>query len=217
MFRRKMFKKSNLRKLRGIKLCVLLSFIVSIVIFIDTTISQIIGPLAIKNAEELIVDKINSIVSKTLSDMELTYDDLISSESHNGELSFMQANSVVINKLKSNVVRKTDEALDSNKNLITTVQIGSVVNSALLSNKGPKIKIYFDLYCSTNSEIVSNFSAAGLNQTLHSIKLLVTTEFCLVIINDQYFDKIVSDFIVAESVIFGEVPTSYGSLYGLNT
>lgn len=142
MFRKKMFKRSNLRKFRGIKLCVFFSFIVSIVIFIDTTISQIIGPLAIKNAEELIVDKMNSIVSKTLSDMELTYDDLILSESQNGDLSYMQANSVVINKLKATIVKKTDEALDSNKNLVTTVQIGSVVNSALLSNKGPKIKIY---------------------------------------------------------------------------
>lgn len=217
MFRKKMFKRSNSRKFRGIKLCVFFSFIVSIVIFIDTTISQIIGPLAIKNAEELIVDKMNSIVSKTLSDMELTYDDLILSESQNGDLSYMQANSVVINKLKATIVKKTDEALDSNKNLVTSVQIGSVVNSALLSNKGPKIKIYFDLYCSSNSEIISSFSEAGLNQTLHSIKLLVTTEFCLVIINDQYFDKIVSDFIVAESVILGDVPTSYGSLYGLNT
>ena len=216
MFRNKMFKRSNLRKLRCFKICMFLSLIVSVVIFIDTTISQIIGPLAIKNAEELIVDKINSIVSKTLSDMELTYDDLIFSESHNGKLSFMQSNSVVINKLKSTIVRKIDEALDSNKNLVTTVQIGSVVNSALLSNKGPKIKIYFDLYCSTNSKIVSNFTSAGLNQTLHSIKLVVTTEFCLVIINEQYFNNIESDFVVAESVILGDVPTSYGSLYGLN-
>lgn len=217
MFRRKMFKRCNFRKLRNIRLCVFTALVISVVVFVDSIVSQIIGPLAIKNAEELIVNKINSIVSKSLSDMELAYSDLILTKSYNGAISYVQADSVTINKLKTDIVTKVDKTLDNNKNLETIVQLGSVVNSSLLSNRGPKIKVYFDLYCSTNSEISSSFTSAGLNQTLHSLKLLVTTEFCLVLINDQYFDKITSDYLIAESVIVGEVPSAYGNIYGLNT
>jgi len=217
MLRKKMFKKRSARKVRSIRLCLILSFVILIVVFIDSTVSQIIGPLAIKNAEELLLGKINTIVADTLTRLELSYDDLIFTKSNDGEVSYVQANSVAINRLKAEIVTSVDKALDSNKNLETMVQLGSIINSSLLSNRGPAIKVYFDLYCSTNSEIVSNLTQAGLNQTLHSIKLIVTTDFCLMIINDQYFDKIVSDYIVAESVIVGDVPSSYGSIYGLNT
>ncbi len=217
MLRKKMFKKRNIRKSRNIRFCVFISFAISLLVFVDSTVSKIIGPLAIKNAEELLLNKINTIVSDTLSSHQLSYDDLIFTKTNGGEVSYVQANSVAINKLKSEMVTEIDKALDNNKNLETTVQLGSVINSSLLSNRGPAIKVYFDLYCSTNSEIVSSLTQAGLNQTLHSIKLIVTTDFCLMIINDQYFDKIITDYVVAESVIVGEVPSSYGNIYGLNT
>ncbi len=217
IFRKKMFKKRNIRKMRNVKICIALSLLISALIFVDSTVSEIIKPLAIKNAEELIINKVNSIVSETLSEMSMSYNKLIHTEETDGEVSYVQADSVVINRLKAEVVTRVDKALDSNKNLETVVQLGSIINSSLLSNRGPEIKVYFDLYCSTNSEFDSDFSSAGLNQTAHIITMNVVTEFCLIIINDQYFDKIKNDYIVAESVIVGEVPSAYGNIYGLNT
>ncbi len=211
-----MFKKRNRRICRNIKLCVFLSLVISMTIFIDSTVSDVIGPLAIKNAEELINNKINAVVSQVLSEKELSYKSLIHAVTSNDEVSYVQANSVVINQLKSEIVTRVDKELDSNKNLETVVQIGSIFNSSLLSNRGPEIKVYFDLYCSTGSKLYGEFTDAGLNQTLHSVKLNVVTEFCLMIINDQYFDKIINDYIVAESVIVGDIPSAYGSIYGLS-
>ena len=215
-FRKKMFKKRNKHKQRKIRIIVFFAICISFIIFVDSTISQVIGPLAIKNAEELINRKVNAVVEEIISKKNITYNNFIYTTAVDGKVSNVQANSALINQLKSSIAIEADKSLDSNKNLVTVIQLGSIINSSLLSNKGPEIRINFDLYCSTNVKIASEFQAAGLNQTIHRIKLNVTTEFCLMIINDQYFDKITNDYVVAESVIIGQVPSAYGSIYGLN-
>ncbi len=210
-----MFKKRNKRIRRSIKFLIFFSLFIAFVIFVDSSLSNVVGPLAIKNAEELINNKVNTVVNDALNDLNLSYDNLIFTGKNGNEVSYVQANAVEINKLKSRVVKNTDKLLDSKKNLETIIQIGSIINSSFLSNRGPTVCVYLDLFCSTNAEITSEFVSAGLNQTLHIIKLNVTTDFCLMIINDQYFDKIINDYIIAESVIVGDVPSAYGSIYGL--
>lgn len=217
IFRKKMFKKNNKHIVRNIKISIVLSLVIALVVFVDSTISKIIGPLAVKNAEELINTKINSVVASVIKNMNLSYSDLIYTKNGTNGITSLQANSTVINSFKSNLATEIDKELDSNKNLKTVVQLGTVINSSLLSNRGPEITVNFDLYCSSNIIVNSEFNSAGLNQTLHQIKLTVSTEFCLMIINDEYFDKINNDYIIAESVIVGETPTAYGGIYGLNS
>lgn len=217
LLRRKMFKKRNFRRRRRIVLLVVFVSILSLALYLDSTIQGIVEGLVIKNAQGLIQDAVNQTVEETQKQLNISYDNLVLSDGNEKSAASLQVNAPVVNSMKTAVIHTVSKKLYTYRNLETTFQIGSITGSAILSNHGPDIPIYCDFYSFVNAEIVSKFSGAGLNQTVHRVMLTVTTKYCLMIINDRYEDSVTSDYCLGESVIVGEVPNSYGSLYGVDT
>lgn len=65
------------------------------------------------------------------------------------------------------------------------------------------------------TELVSQFSHAGINQTLHRIYLNVCCNVSILTPFDTIEEKITNQILLAEAVIVGEVPSNYYNLNGL--
>ena len=60
-----------------------------------------------------------------------------------------------------------------------------------------------------NTQLISEFSEAGINQTLHRILLEVSVDVSAIIPGYTTSVDVTTNFVVAETVIVGSIPDSY--------
>lgn len=65
------------------------------------------------------------------------------------------------------------------------------------------------------TELISQFSQAGINQTLHRIYLNVSCKVTILTPFDSIEENINNQVLLAEAVILGDVPSTYYNLNGL--
>ncbi len=61
----------------------------------------------------------------------------------------------------------------------------------------------------SDAEFRSDFSQAGINQTLHRVIMEVNIEVSVLILGETDSFRVSSSVIVAETVIIGDVPNTY--------
>ena len=108
--------------------------------------------------------------------------------------------------------KAVQEKIETVTDADVSIHIGAFTELSLLSNFGPEVKFDFTFVGSFNSEIVSTFEAAGLNQTVHHIKFIVNAR--LITLTPDYSDGIeyTTDFEIAQSVIIGDIPATYANI-----
>ena len=162
-------------------------------------------------AERCAAEAINDAVTLKLGELDLSYDDLAKVEySDSGQPRSIETNSAQINLLKAEATRAAQDEITKIKHSEIMIPLGAFTGLTLLSNSGPEIPLTFCMTGSFNSHLESSFESAGMNQTLHHIKLVVTAH--IVTASADYGDTISfdTDFEVAQNVITGEIPTIYG-------
>ena len=98
------------------------------------------------------------------------------------------------------------------------IPLGSFILPELFAGKGPTIPI--QILTIRNSEAVfsSDFSQAGINQTLQRLNMQVSIDVSVLILGKVSDFTITSQVVVAETVIVGQVPEMFlqtGGIYEL--
>ena len=65
--------------------------------------------------------------------------------------------------------------------------------------------------------MISQFSQAGINQTLHRIYLNVSCKVTILTPFDSIEQEITNQVLIAEAVILGDVPATYYNLNGVKS
>lgn len=91
--------------------------------------------------------------------------------------------------------------------------MGAFTSISVLSGFGPVLSLSTSITGSFNSEIISTFEQAGINQTVHHIKLLLTSKINTVSLDYIGSITYTTDYEIAQTVIVGAVPSSYGNIY----
>lgn len=166
-----------------------------------------------KQSKTISTKIIGECVNKTLDKFNYTYSDLaLINYSKDGKVNSISENSVNINKIKSDVINKIQDELDKEKTYFFSLPLGSFTDITLLSTLGPDIEISFVLTGSVDCKIKSDFESGGVNQTVHHIYLLITTE--IITISPEYSEKVnfKTDYELAQTVIVGSVPSTYADI-----
>lgn len=66
------------------------------------------------------------------------------------------------------------------------------------------------------TDLKSEFTSQGINQTLHRVYLQVVCEVSILTPYDDITEKITNQVLIAENVIIGKIPNTYYNLNGLN-
>ena len=205
-------KRRRLRFRKGFVIIVLICFVFGLLIYGFEKKASVFSNSYIPSfAERCATEAINDAVTKKLGELNLSYDDLAKVVySDDGQPKSIETNSAKINMLKAEATRAAQDEITKIKHSEVLIPLGAFTGLTLISNSGPDIRLTFCMTGSFNSHLESSFESAGINQTLHHIRLVVTAN--IVTASVDYGDTITfdTDFEVAQTVITGEIPTIYG-------
>lgn len=128
----------------------------------------------------------------------------------------IQMDVTAVNSITSNVAIKIQEQLNNYNGEEFYIKLGTFTGTKILSGRGPNVEIKMSTVGNVETQLVSQFSEAGINQTLHRIYLNVK---CTVIVLTPYNiieEPIYNQILLAEAVIVGNVPETYYNLNKIN-
>ena len=191
--------------LKKILLSVVL-LIIGVTVFCEVHLSDFRPEYIRIQAEILSVNSVCDAVNNTLDKLNYSYSDIAKINcDKNGNVQSIETDSFKINRIKADITKVYDNEIE--------IPLGSFTNISILSNVGPCIPVNFNLTGSFSSEVISTFEQAGINQTIHHIKLLLTSKIMTTSLDYSGKITFTTDFEIAQSVIVGNIPSGYGSLF----
>ena len=203
----------NSRDLKKIIVVVSILAVISVLIgsfiYIDNSLTPTIKVLAETKAEELANRSINKSVAEIIKD-EVNYSDLMNTKVDNeGKMTMIESNTVMMNKVASDVALRIQEELKQVKTTTSYIPIGTALGSPILAKYGPQLKVSIEPIGTVYVNFKTDFEDAGINQTRHRIYLEVNTKVKVVIPLTTDTKEVKAEIPICETVIVGDVPNSY--------
>ena len=148
---------------------------------------------------------------------EHSYDELFTIEKdNNGNVVMIKANVVPVNEIISDVANKIQEQIDQRGREDVEIALGSFTGFKLLAGRGPEIKIRISSIGNVETDLRSEFTSQGINQTLHRVYLQVKCRVSILTPFNDIEQEITNQVLLAENVIIANIPSTYYNLEGLN-
>ena len=206
------FKKN--KKMRTITIVLLIAIITAKTIL--NAITPIFNTLCEERAKSIATIISNEEATNVMR--EHTYEDLFTIEKDsNGNITMIKSNVFTINEIISDVANNIQEQLDKKGKDNISIALGSFTGIKFLSGLGPDIKITISPVGNVETDLRSEFTAQGINQTLHRIYLQVKCEVSIVTPFESITKEIYNQVLLAENVIVGNIPNTYYNLEGINS
>ena len=178
----------------------------------------VIRDLAQTQVKNTTSDLTNDAIAKQIAEGTIAYDRIVFFEKDlDGRITALKTNMSEVNRLKTEILNIiNDEILELDTSDIG-IPLGSLFLPELLSGKGPAIPVRILSIRNSDANFVSHFSQAGINQTLHQVTMDVSIDVAVLVLGETSSFSITSEVVVAETVIVGQVPTTYlqtGGTYG---
>lgn len=155
-------------------------------------------------------DLINDGVSRQIAAGKIGYENIVYFEKDlNGNITALKTNIAQVNLLKTETLDFVNETMLDTDAFSIGVPIGSLIFPEFLSGQGPKIPVQIVSIRNSDATFESNFLDAGINQTLHQLKMTVLVDVTVLILGKTADFTVSSDVVVAETVIVGKVPNTY--------
>ncbi len=126
-----------------------------------------------------------------------------------GRILSVQIDPAKANQVKNSIIRNVENGLEELGEDGIKIPIGTLSGITYLSGKGAKLNIDLHQMGAVDSELVSNFESAGINQTRLRITVLVKVEISAVLPNGSADIKVNDEYLLCETIIVGEVPQLY--------
>jgi sporulation protein YunB len=177
--------------------------------YLNTNVNPIIISASEAKVRSLSNKAVNEAIGEVVSS-EVVYDSLIKiEEDEEGKISLIQANPIAINALTKQLMEATLTNLENMGESGVQIPLGSFSGVAVLNGFGPKVRIRIVPVGSVNANFISEFKSAGINQTNHKIYVNLETNVSLVLPLATKKISTVTQMLICESIIVGEVPVTY--------
>ena len=207
----------QIRKLLRLILVIFLALVITF-LMLRSRYRDVIQDLAHTQVKNVTSDLTNDANAKQIAKGEIQYDRIVYFEKDlNGRITALKTNMSEINRLKTDILRIINDeilALDASD---LGIPLGSLFLPELFSGKGPVIPVHILSIRNSDAMFDSDFSQAGINQTLHKLTMLVSVDVAVLVLGQTSSFTINSEVVVAETVIVGEVPDTFlqtGGNYG---
>ena len=163
-------------------------------------------------------DLTNDAIAKQMADGIIQYDRIVYFEKDlNGRITALKTNISEVNRLKTDILNIINDEILALDTSDIGIPLGSLIFPELLSGKGPAIPVHILSIRNSDAVFASNFSQAGINQTLHQLTMQVSVDVSVLVLAKTETFTVTSEVVVAETVIVGAVPETYlqtGGNYG---
>ena len=208
--------KSLKRKHKIAKIFIIMVIAFSTVKIVLDAISPIFEALCEDKAKSIATIISNNEATNVMKDH--TYDELFTIEKDNdGNITMIKSNVIQINEIISDVAVKIQNSINERGKENIKITIGSFTGSKLLSGRGPGIPIKISSIGNVETDLRSEFSAQGINQTLHRVYLQVDCEVSILTPYNTISEKVSNQVLLIENVIVGKIPNTYYNLDGIDS
>ena len=201
--------RSFFRKL-GIKLIAVGMVLTGLLVLMDLSFRPIIETVNAYECHEMVSRVINDAVLAELENENADYTKLVSlTTNSDGEVISLESNVMNINKLKTRIVQRLEREIERLPEVDIQIPIGTLLGIQLLHGKGFCVGMTVQPMGFATASIISEFSEAGLNQTLHRIVIEINADVDAIIPGFSTRVPVKTTIVAAETVIVGRVPNAY--------
>lgn len=221
LYSRRRIKLINLKRIREIKsfkiilLIAFFSIVIVLAIFLKSSypvFKATCETAASSKGVSIINDEVNAVMK------DYSYDDLINIEKDTqGKISLIKADVIKLNEIVTKIVSNIQEEFDKIPRITVFINMGSVSGISMLKNFDPKFEIELESAGRISSNVKTEFTSVGINQTQHKIYLQIDSRVGILTPFSAFGKDIKTDVLLTEAVIVGEVPDSYYNLDGLES
>lgn len=196
-------------KLLRLIIILLIIVIVGIVLF-RVRFNDAICALAQTQVTNTTSDLINDAIDRQIEDGTIQYDRMVYFEKDlDGRITALKTNMSEVNRLKTNILNLINDEILALSTDDLGVPLGNLFLPEVLSGRGPEIPVQILSIRNSDASFSSNFTQAGINQTLQQINMQVSVDVTVLVLGQTDSFTVSSQVIVAETIIVGDVPNTY--------
>lgn len=193
-----------------IRLLLILLVLLVVLALLRSRLYPVIRSLAETRVKNTASDLINDAIAEQIAAGNIRYDRIVYFEKDlNGRITALKTNIGEINRLKTDVLNIINDEILSTDESSLGVALGSLFLPEFMSGKGPKLPVKILVIRNSEADFYSDFSEAGINQTLHKLNMEVFLDVTVLVLGSTTEFTISSHMVVAETVIVGDVPETY--------
>jgi len=171
---------------------------------------DVIRELAQTQVKNATSDLTNDAIAKQMSDGIIQYDRIVYFEKDlDGRITALKTNMSEVNRLKTDILNIINDEILALDTSDIGIPIGSLFFPELLSGKGPVIPVHILTIRNSDAAFSSNFTQAGINQTLHQLIMVVSVDVTVLVLGQTASFTMNSEVVVAETIIVGDVPNTF--------
>ena len=155
-------------------------------------------------------DLINDAVDTQIETGNIQYDRIVYFEKDlDGRITALKTNMSEVNRLKTDILNIiNDEILELDTSDIG-IPVGSLILPEIMSGRGFAIPVQVLSIRNSDAAFSSDFSQAGINQTLHQLTMQVSVDVAILVLGRSESFTVSSQVVVAETIIVGQVPDTF--------
>lgn len=185
-------------------------FVIAVLIFFRYRYLNAIIDLAETQIRNSTSDLINDSIDRQIELGNIQYDRMVYFEKDiNGRITALKTNMSEVNRLKTDILDIINDEILAMDTKDLGIPIGSLILPELFSGKGMQIPILIHSIRNSDASFSSNFTEAGINQTLQQLTMDVIVDVTILVMGQTKSFTVKSSVVVAETVIVGQVPDTF--------
>lgn len=164
------------------------------------------------NSKAVTISLIDDAINERLVELgeNADYGNLVKlSYTSDGKVASIESNTKLINRIKNDMLTEINDRLMKGETENVDLTVGTLSGIPLFHGSGPTVRMEVEPKGYADAVFISEFTDAGLNQTLHRMIMRTTVSVTAFIPMYSVETKVSGDFLIAETVIVGNVPESF--------
>ena len=201
------------RRRRRIILIVLLLAVTGLILLVELHLSPYIRELARNQAVNAASNAITDAVGEMLRRGDTDFSRVIVLEKDvQGQITALRTDMTQVERLKVEVLGILGNLIAEINTQQLGIPLGNLLLPDLLAGTGPVLPVKAVSLTMSNADFFSDFTEAGINQTLQTLKVKFTISLTILTTVGYETVDVDSDVMVAQTVIVGTVPETYVNL-----
>lgn len=201
-------RKRSKRKKLFVALFIIGAIIAAVCIFIKNNVNPMIVTISNERIRALTTDAVSTAVLDVMSEnSSVEYLNITRDDKQN--IKSVDMDTAAINDLAQKITLTAQKRINEIGKDGIKIPVGSLSGVTLFTGLGPDINIKIYLVGSTQTQIISLFSSAGINQTLHRLYINISGSVAVAVPGLPSTIKTSTQVLMSEMIIVGEVPPTY--------
>ena len=204
----KVIRKRSKKKGLIVALVIISAIIAGVVFFVVRNVNPVIEAISSEKSRAIATEAVSKSVLDIMS-QNTSHDYISIVRDDKNSIKSVDINTDAINGLAHTITIEAQKNINSAGQDGITIPVGSLSGITLLTGIGPNINIKIYLVGSTQTQIISEFTDTGINQTSHRLYFDIQGSVAVAVPGLKSNVKTSTRVLMSETIIVGDVPSTY--------